>query len=774
VGLGKSGRQLASFARSKSRWVGFVLTAAAIVIAFLGPFNLPTVWKGAVAALGVLIGVGTRFATSQGRQSEHVAAVQLEARNRGRAQLLERVDAELTRVGTIGSLGVSLDYRLGAVPTGALNHFVPGESSPEANAPTEYDDIEIAFQAAGRHLLLLGAGGSGKTWVLASLARRLYDAAKADSSVQIPVVLQLGNWGREESARPEESGGDFVQWVADELSSLYRIPPELSRWWLKDSYEFTLLLDGLDEVIPHRRQDCIRGIRGFLDSYGLNGLLITSRNISGHNLSAELGLSGAAELMPLSIDTLIESGSQLPLISELTESDLEDWARELLDTPLMVTVASAALSQLPRGQLREVSKDMRRSLMFDTYIEAAIGKRQSAGLAGHSTKKFLGYLVGFANLLAALGLTTFVWRNLTSATLSAGLRRWVTIALPLLAGAGAGALTSLKAPPWWAAALGLCVSLLLIPDAPLPHLSWPNNRDLAVAICAVLLAITEAVVISKIGGVRGLLLAAVLAALLVLGPWTDSIETDGLGACALGIGVGLAGVAVFWAQFTSSRLANIALGAVSAILCCALLLTLWFTYIDVKFRKPEDSEILENLGMSVLIGMLLIIVLALFSTIFLAVALVLRQPLIAFIPVIFGTLSPAFWWIYQNSTSPPLGFRSDRWFMPYEPVYQISLLAPIGAILTVPVVNDWLATPLVALLGWMLYISFYLRREHDGIPPFKRPAIHALLTSQGIIPWRFRLFADSAVDRMLLRPAERGYMFWHPLLQEHIYQKSID
>lgn len=81
--------------------------------------------------------------------------------------------------------------------------------------------------------------------------------------------------------------------------------------------------------------------------------------------------------------------------------------------------------------------------------------------------------------------------------------------------------------------------------------------------------------------------------------------------------------------------------------------------------------------------------------------------------------------------------------------------------------------PGVAILGSLLYILSYLRRLHDGIPLLKLPIIHALLTSQGVIPWRFRPFADSALDRMLLRRVDGRYVFWHPLLQEYIYQKLV-
>jgi hypothetical protein len=174
-------------------------------------------------------------------------------------------------------------------------------------------------------------------------------------------------------------------------------------------------------------------------------------------------------------------------------------------------------------------------------------------------------------------------------------------------------------------------------------------------------------------------------------------------------------------------------------------------------------------------GVYLMVWLAFFSLMPIAIGLVSRQPAIAIIPVVFGILVPTFMWVVDEYNKAPTSdlryLRSHSRFKVFDIMPKISLLAPLGAVLTVPFVNDWLATPLVALLGWMLYISFYLRRGHDGILPLKRPVIHALLRSQRIIPWRFRLFADSAVDRMLLRQVERRYMFWHPLLQEHIYKK---
>ena len=737
--------RLAALTKARSRWVLIAFTLALTVVAFAGPYNLPGPWKGAVPALGVVIVAVREWYDKRGPQG-HVAAIRAtgrkRAREQGRAQLLAGVQREwVKKFGTTGSLGVSLDYQLRPVPMDIYHRPISSGSSSPAGTPAGFSNIDAAFEEAGGHLLLLGAGGSGKTWMLVSLAGRLHDAAKTDSHAKIPVVLRLADW------RSQYSDSEFVDWVIREMANRYSIPAELSRRWL-DNYELALLLDGLDEVAEDDRRECSSGIKKFLASYGVNSVLVTSRTIPGEDPAAELNLGSAVEIVPLSIDSLAASGSLPQPISELSESDLKDWARELLDTPLMVSVASVALSQLTTEQLRTTPKNVRRSLIFDAYVTTAIDKPRSIGLAGHSAPRFLQYLTSFAILLVRLHLTAFAWSDLTSAALPGRLCRWVTMGVPGLAGAGVGALASLWVSPWWATALGLGVSLILIPDA--PNFEWDNldRRDRVITTCAVLLAVGEAVAVSKIGGVRGLALVVLPLTPLVLGPWTEKRDRDNFAFCAIGIGTGFAGVAVFSAHFTSNLLANIAIGAGSMILCCPLL-----SWLAFRFGGVADF------------GFLLTPVLVPASGIFLVLALAVRQSPAAVIPVGLGALAPLVLW-----SGMQFDYEEAR---KGDGVSRSLPLVSLGAMLTIPIVNDWRAVPLVALLGSMIYISFYLRRPYDGAPLLKRPIIHAWLASQKEIPWRFRPFADSAVERMLLRRVGERYVFWHPLLQEHIYQKPI-
>jgi hypothetical protein len=653
------------------------------------------------------------------------------------------------------------------MPHAVADQSLLAASLSSAESAFTWNDIKPAYESARGHLLLLGAGGSGKTWILHSLAARLCRVAIDDPHAQIPVILQLADWPPRQQS---QSRSEFADWVARHISEDYEIREAVSHWWL-DRGDLVLLLDGFDEITASARSQCVTDIKRFLESYGTNSIIVTSRNIWDNSETEKLRLDGAVEIAPLSVDALLADGS-LPWLSQLSQSDLEDWAREIFDSPLMLSLAAVVLSQPLTRELQAAAKDVRRSLVFDAYLAKVIGDPDWRDeRAGYSADRFGRYLTSFAGLLATLQLTAFALRDLTSAALPVRLCRLVTVGFPLISGAGAGALASLWVPTWWAGAIGCGVALMLIPDAPVPGLNGLANRDLVVATCAVLLATGEAVAVSKIGGVRGL--AVLLVALLLLGTWRDVVGNENFFMCAFGIGAGLAGTAVFSAHIVSNRLANIALAAGGIFVGGVVLGALVGTALAVtdefgKSRRSEEYKRQFDIGEAVTggagIGAFVAFFVTVASGVFLARAIVVRQSPLAVIPVALGAVCQIFVWIVESELNKSVG--------PYR-AGQLSILAPLGAILAVPVIKDWLAVPLVALVGSMLYIVCYLAREHDGISLLRRPMIHALLASQRVIPWGFRRFADSAVNRMLFRRVDERYMFWHPLLREHIYQKSL-
>ena len=754
---GRTGR-LAHLITARRTWFAVAVLGVTVGATFASAYQLPGLWKGiAPAAVPLVAGL---WALYDGRRREPGAVDVSTAKiEKGREHLLGRIQAKWVPrlTATPGLRGVSLGYRLQQVSLAPEERF-PRQGNPAlVDVPVAWTEIEPAFTRAGRHLLLLGPGGAGKTWVLISLAARLHDLALRDPSARIPVVLPLAGWTR------KESGSSLGDWVIREMKRLYNVPDDVSRHWLNEA-QLMLLLDGLDEVEEARMGECVEDINKLLESYGLNGVLITSRDTRENAHIAKLAIDDAVALAPLSLDEALASGSLSELASQLGKDDLEEWARELLNTPLMLSIAAVALSPDSTGELRAAPAAERASLLFDAYLARVIGESRRLGLAGHSGDRFMQYLTSFARLLATLRLTEFGWRALTSAALPASSRRLVTIGFPLAAGASVGGLTSLWVSPWQAAIFGFGTALLLIPDAPLPWItgSWEkvpvNNRDSVVAACALVLAVGGGVALSRFGGVITLIVVLVVLAFV---PFVNF--------CAAGVSMGIAGV--FSARLIGG-VGGVALGGAVIILCGILLGSLAMTVVSAGMganlspRQGDEPQfsIWTGAAAGALFGMIIGFVIAAVIGILGAIALAFRFPPIAVVPVAAGAVFYFLWLMFRRSAPDPDATTTRQ---------LLGVLAPLGGMVTLAFTRNWWTAPLAGLVGLTLYLVCYLWREHDGIPRLKRPVIHALLAFHGDLPWRFRPFADAAVDRMLLRHVDGGYAFWHPLLEQHIYQKSI-
>lgn len=110
-------------------------------------------------------------------------------------------------------------------------------------------------------VLLLGAGGSGKTILLLRLAQILISNGNFEqANVPFPLFLNLSFWHHD---NPEI---DFVDWILSTLPEQYglaNISEEFSKVFRNDYIddgEIILLLDGLDEVAPQHRAACLASI----------------------------------------------------------------------------------------------------------------------------------------------------------------------------------------------------------------------------------------------------------------------------------------------------------------------------------------------------------------------------------------------------------------------------------------------------------------------------------------------------------------------------------
>ena len=215
-------------------------------------------------------------------------------------------------------------------------------------------------------LLILGGPGSGKTTLLLELAEYLLGRAEKDPTFGIPVVFNLSSWAL--TRLP------LADWLKNELSLQYNVPHTISKTWV-ETEAILPLFDGFDEVSLENREGCIEAINEFRS---IQPLVVCSRTRDYESLSKRLRLATAVEIQPLKREQvkryLGEGGKQLEEVRRALESDSELW--ELLETPLMLSIAMLAYGGGPERELRgDVDIEEQRTHLFAKYIDAMFNRR---------------------------------------------------------------------------------------------------------------------------------------------------------------------------------------------------------------------------------------------------------------------------------------------------------------------------------------------------------------------------------------------------------------
>jgi NACHT domain len=157
-------------------------------------------------------------------------------------------------------------------PPGVLNRPYdlarrqPGQPDEPLPARTKIGDL---YTEHNRQLLILGAPGSGKTFLLHELARELVELAVADETAPVPVVFVLATW------QPDIP---LDAWLIADLSRRYGAKPALITRLVQGG-TILPLLDGLDEVATQeRRVLCVAAINAYRASRDrLPPLVVTCR-----------------------------------------------------------------------------------------------------------------------------------------------------------------------------------------------------------------------------------------------------------------------------------------------------------------------------------------------------------------------------------------------------------------------------------------------------------------------------------------------------------------
>lgn len=279
----------------------------------------------------------------------------VELRKRGRSGLDATDGGERDRVGALrrirARVGELLEDDLGGV-------------QPLVLAIDGADSLVAAYDAE-ESLLVLGAAGSGKSTELWRLADLL--ARRADGGDPVPLPLPLAGWGRRPRRprpvdvllrrRRDDEPQALLDWLLERTYALYRVPPEVTREWLR-ARRAVLLLDGLDEVRADLRTRCVRELNDVVDSGAKPFVVVSCRTAAYHDLPQALLLRKTVTIAPLT-PAEVERHLDVPLDDDL---------RQVVDTPLWLRVART-VSARPAGP-----GELGRRLL-DAYVTELVDRR---------------------------------------------------------------------------------------------------------------------------------------------------------------------------------------------------------------------------------------------------------------------------------------------------------------------------------------------------------------------------------------------------------------
>lgn len=210
---------------------------------------------------------------------------------------------------------------------------------PSQAIPDEITILEVFDQEeiAGR-LLILGNPGAGKTTTMLELAQQLCNRAEQQADYPIPVLFNLSLWKDERQL--------IKDWLAVELRSKYGVRIDIGKKWL-DNRQLLPILDGLDELEPHRQELCVHSINQLLrgENFPLY-LIVCSRSEEYAAYETKLQLNGAICLQPLTSEQVQDYLNTIkqPELWSIIRHDAN--LLTLVHTPLILSITVLANQEI--------------------------------------------------------------------------------------------------------------------------------------------------------------------------------------------------------------------------------------------------------------------------------------------------------------------------------------------------------------------------------------------------------------------------------------------
>jgi len=219
---------------------------------------------------------------------------------------------------------------------------------------------------AGR-LLILGKPGAGKTTTYLELANELLDIAESDVKQPIPILFNLSSW--------KDSKQSIADWVVAEAKSKYGVSVEIAQNLLKHK-RLLPMLDGLDELEPHRQEPCVLAINQWMVSeHRPKYLVVCSRSEEYDSYNANFQLNAAIYLQPLSDEQLAAYFQVIaqPDLWQKLQQDAD--LLEILRTPLFLSITLLARQKISIAEWEQLdTTDDRKTYLLSAYVRQMLAR----------------------------------------------------------------------------------------------------------------------------------------------------------------------------------------------------------------------------------------------------------------------------------------------------------------------------------------------------------------------------------------------------------------